>query len=249
MPQGDLKKAISDKNLRLSKVNIPHAKNATWPIEKKIEAVTTWLALGSLKQTAAVIGVSHGMVKNWKLTTWWKELQDEIIASRRIVQGNKLSKIVDKSLDVIDDRLENGDFIYNSKSGEVHRKPVALRDATSAANALMQRAAIIEKMNRDEQVAETTITIQEQLANLALEFAKFNKRDNSKAVTIEYKEIDDALYEERETRLQEGSEALYEQAGSGEEEDGTEQGPERNGTGWESSQGGRESSGSHPTPL
>lgn len=179
------------KHLKISKVNIPHAKNATWPIEKKIEAVTTWLALGSLKQTAAVIGVSHGIVKNWKLTPWWKDLQDEIIASRRVVQANKLSKIVDKSLDVIDDRLENGDFVYNSKSGEIHRKPVALRDATTAANALMQRAAIIEKLNRDEQVAETTVTIQEQLANLALEFAKFNKRDNSKAETIEFKETED----------------------------------------------------------
>lgn len=180
--------ALKDKNLRLSKVNIPHARNATWPVEKKIEAVTTYLALGNLRQVAAVTGVSHGMIKQWRIAPWWKELEAEIIASRRIASGNKLSKIVDKSLDVIDDRLDNGDFVYNSKSGEVHRKPVTLRDATTAANALMQRAAIIEKLNKDEAVVDATQTIQEQLVSLAAEFAKMNKRDNSSAETITFKE-------------------------------------------------------------
>jgi hypothetical protein len=243
------KEALKDKNLRLSNVNIPHAKNATWPVEKKIEAVTTWLALGSLKQAAAVVGVSHGLVKQWKSAPWWKELQDEIIASRRIASANKLSKIVDKSLNVIDDRLDNGDFVYNSKSGEVHRKPVSLRDATTAANALMQRAAIIEKLNRDEQVVEATQTIQEQLANLAKEFAKMNKRDNSKAETIKFKEHDDAVHEEWEEGLQDGGEEVHFQAGSGEEEDGAECGPERDGESWQGSQRGRESSGPHQAPL
>lgn len=184
--------ALKDKNLRLSKVNIPHARNATWPVEKKIEAVTTYLALGNLRQVAAVTGVSHGMIKQWRIAPWWKELETEIIASRRIASGNKLSKIVDKSLDVIDDRLDNGDFVYNSKSGEVHRKPVTLRDATTAANALMQRAAIIEKLNKDEAVVDATQTIQEQLVSLAAEFAKMNKRDNSGATTVEFIESVDS---------------------------------------------------------
>lgn len=183
---------LNDSALRISKINIPHAKNASWPVEKKIEAVTTWLALGNLRQVAAVTGVSYGMIKQWRIQPWWKELEAEVVASRRIQSGTKLSKIVDKSLDVIDDRLDNGDFVYNSKSGEVHRKPVSLRDATTAANALMQRAAIIEKLNKDEQVVEATLTIQEQLANLALEFAKMNKRDNSKAETIKFKEDNNA---------------------------------------------------------
>lgn len=182
---------LNDSTLRISKINIPHARNASWPVEKKIEAVTTWLALGNLRQVAAVTGVSYGMIKQWRIQPWWKELEAEVVASRRIASATKLSKIVDKSLDVIDDRLANGDFVYNSKSGEIHRKPVTLRDATTAANALMQRAAIIEKMNKDEQVVEATVTIQEQLQNLALEFAKMNKRDNSKAETIEFKEHED----------------------------------------------------------
>lgn len=242
---------LTDKALKLKNINIPHAKNATWSIEKKIEAVTTWLALGNLRHVAAVTGVSYGMIKQWRIQPWWKDVEAEIIASRRIQSANKLSKIVDKSLDVIDDRLDNGDFIYNSKSGELLRKPVTLRDATSAANALMQRAAIIEKLNKDEAVVEATASIQEQLVSLAAEFAKMNKRDNSKATTIDYTEVgeDNAVHEEREARLQEGGGEIYEPSGSNQEAFGAEQGEAFDGESWESSQGGRESSGSHQASL
>lgn len=220
---------LDNSSLKLSRVNIPHARNASWPVEKKIEAVTTWLALGNLRQVAAVTGVSYGMIKQWRIQPWWKELEAEVVASRRIQSGTKLSKIVDKSLDVIDDRLANGDFVYNSKSGELLRKPVTLRDATTAANALMQRAAIIEKMNKDEQVVEATQTIQEQLQSLALEFAKMNKRDNSKAETIAFKENDSAVYEEWQEGLQDGSKEIHFQARSGEEASGAERSASGNG--------------------
>lgn len=265
---------LSNKQLKLKNINIPHAPNAAWRPEKKIEVVTTWLTLGSIRQTAGITGVSYGLIKKWRTEPWWKDVENEIIASRRIQQSSKLSAIVDKSLSVIDDRLDNGDFVYNSKAGTLDRKPVSLRDATTAANALMQRAAIIEKLNKDEQVVEATQTIQEQLAALAVEFAKFNKKDNSKAVPIDFKETndaeaaggnDDAIYEEREpfpieenvnalhekweTGLQEGSGEIYVETLSGEEENGTECGSSGDGTSWQGSQGGREASGSHQAPL
>lgn len=70
------------------------------------------------------------------------------------------------------------------------RKPVSMRDAGNVANSLMQRQAIIEKLTRDETIAETTTSIQDQLKVLAAEFSKFNNRGKAQAETIEYKEID-----------------------------------------------------------
>lgn len=239
---------LSNKSLRISRVSVPHAKNATWPVEKKIEAVTTALALGNLRQVAAVTGVSYGMIKQWKLQPWWKDLEAEIIASRRVTQANKLSKIVDKSLDVIDDRLENGDFIWNNKAGEVIRKPVNLKDATSAANALMQRAAIIEKLTRDEVVADTAVSIHDQLKNLAEQFALMNSRGKANAVDIPFKETY-ALHDQRTSGLQEGSGEIYVEAGSSQEEDGTEQSPSGDDESWESAQGGWEGCGPSDSPF
>jgi hypothetical protein len=177
-------------------LTIKHGKNSQYPIEKKIEAVSTFLVLGNLAHTAASVGVSLSLVKQWKAQPWWKDLELEIAASKRIAASAKLGAIVEKSLDVIDDRLSNGDFVYDGKSGEVVRKPVSMRDAGNVANSLMQRQAIIEKLTRDETVVETTVSIQEQLKGLAAEFAKFNNRHKTQAIDVAYEEITDAVYDE-----------------------------------------------------
>lgn len=226
--------SLKNKDLLLKNINIPHAKNASWPVEKKIEAVTTYLVLGSLRQVAAATNVSYGMIKQWRIQPWWKEVEAEIVASRRIAQGSKLSKIVDKSLDVIDDRLSNGDIVLNNKTGELIRKSVSLRDATTAANALMQRAAILEKLQQDDKVLETQVSIKDQLVSLAAEFAKMNGRSKENAESIEYKETDNALHEERETGLRSGGGPVYLETLSGEEEGGAEQSSSLDGESWES---------------
>src|SRR5439155_3126609 len=40
----------------------------------------------------------------------------------------KFTEIVHKSLACIVDRLDNGDFVFNSKTGKLDRKPVSARD-------------------------------------------------------------------------------------------------------------------------
>jgi hypothetical protein len=130
---------------------------------------------------------------------------------------------VDRALDTIADRLENGEHVYDQKTGEIIRKPVALRDANNTANTLMQRQAILEKLGRDDKNQEQTQSVQEQLTILASEFAKFNKRLNGKASDVEYKEIeDDAVHEEWEEGLQAGSEGIHLTPGSSQEAHGAE---------------------------
>lgn len=134
-------------------------------------------------------------------------MEDEVVASKRVGQATKLSKIVDKALESIDDRLDNGDFILNNKTGEVVRKPVGLRDAVTAATALMQRAEVIENMNKQERAIEATQSVEDQLKLLASEFAKFNNKSKVNAETIEFKELD-ALHDEREAGLQTGERSI-----------------------------------------
>jgi hypothetical protein len=147
------------------------------------------------------------MMKNWKSEPWWRETELEIKSSRRLQTDSKLSEIVNRALDITADRLEHGDFIYDQKKQELVRKPVPLKDAVNAANNLLQRQHILEKESLNEINADSTKTISEQLTQLATEFAKFNNRDKAKATTISFKETEetDAVHEEREERLQEGS--------------------------------------------
>jgi hypothetical protein len=119
-------------------------------------------------------------------------LETEVLSTRRVATSGKLSTIVDKALDVIENRLEQGDIIYDQKTGELRNKPVTLKDATSAATALMQRQNAIEKAQSQEVQISQQSTMQEQLKELAKEFAKFNTRHKTNAQDVEFKEINDA---------------------------------------------------------
>jgi hypothetical protein len=166
-------------------------------VEKRIEVISTWLALGNLRQTAAICGVSYQLCLSWKTQPWWQEMINEIQAARKFKVENKLNKIVDKALAVIDDRLDNGDFVYNQKTGEVSRKPVSLKEARGAANDLMQRQVALSKLEIETQQAARQDSVKDQIAMLAQEFAKFNTKR-----TVEV--IPNALHEERKTGLQDG---------------------------------------------
>lgn len=153
-----------------------HKPGYKYSVEKRIEVISTWLALGNLRQTAAITGVSYQLCLNWKSQPWWQEMINEIQAARKFKVDNKLNKIIDKALSVIDDRLDNGDFVYNQKTGEISRKPVSLKEARGAANDLLQRQVALSKLEIETQQAAKQDSVKDQIALLAQEFAKFNTK-------------------------------------------------------------------------
>lgn len=201
MPAKPQEKSLTDQKLRLRRVSQGHVKNHMWPVEKKIECVTKYLAVGNMRLVSELTGVSYSLLRIWKMQDWWKVMEAEIIASRKIERTTKLSKIIDRSLEAISDRLENGEVFYNLKSGELDRRPVKLSDAVRAADSLMQREAALYKEAQNEQTVEATKSIEEQLTFLAKEFAKFNTK---RTITQENKDVEDAVYEERKEGLREG---------------------------------------------
>ena len=83
---------------------------------------------------------------------------------------SKLTQIVDKSLEVIQDRLINGDYILNKKTGEIHRRPASLRDASIVANTVVDKRQLL----RGKPTSRTEkISVDARLLKLAEEFAKF----------------------------------------------------------------------------
>ncbi len=219
-------KELADKALLLKNFRQEHLKNKRWPTEKKIEAVTIYMATGSLKEAAQATQVPYGVIRNWKSgTKWWREYEAEIAAGKRVQVSNKLMKLVDKSLEVIEDRLVNGDYVWNQKTQQIIRRDVVLRDATTAANVLMTRLAAIEAVKVEEKKEEVQVNIQEQLKLLADNFARMNA-GRKVAEDIEFvervEEDADAIHDQWPEGLQEGSSPLHEQTRGGEEEDGAE---------------------------
>jgi hypothetical protein len=231
---------VDTTKLLIKRVNAPHEHKKKWNDEKRIDVVTKYLALGNLRLVSEITGVNYGMIRNWKMQPWWADIVAEIKASRNLAVDSKLSKIVDKSLEMIEDRLENGDMVYNRKTGEVERRPVSLELINKVSKTAMEQQAAITTKESAETQTQMAQTINDQIRFLAEEFAKFNTRRTIPAP----QEIEDAVYVQRKARLQEATEVRL-QAGEHPEEERGQQGSSDNGESWASAQGGWEGRGPH----
>lgn len=165
--------------------------------EEKMEAVKMWLMTGNMPVTAAALNLPLPTLKVWRYSKWWEEIVQELKTENNIQLSNRLKKIVDKSLEVVQDRLENGDFFYDQKLGELVRRPVAMRDALNAASGLLERQTNLEKKPENEKAQQQ---VQDRLASLADAFAQMAKK--TRKIEVFDVEVNDGLQTEAETQTQ-----------------------------------------------
>lgn len=192
-----------------------------WNDTKKVEAVTTYLILGNMPATAQTVGVPLPTLKMWRKSTWWKELELEIQNETDQGLDSKLAKRIEKALDIVNDRLENGDFQYDPKTGQFVRRPVNVRDGWKVASEMIDKRWLIRKMPKDTQSQEEIGII---LKNLAQEFADM-ARDRIKIKSekvIDGEVIDGA--EPIKTELQERVPELPRETGTNQEPELTKPG-------------------------
>lgn len=179
------------KELKSSKNRAVGATMKRWSDRQKIEACTTYFMLGgNLSLTSEKLKIPYDTLKTWKKADWWKELEDDIRREERLTLSTKLRNLMDASLVLVQDRLENGDWIYDQKEGELRRKPVSMKDAGKLA---MDAANLRAKMNIQENHTVAAEHIEDRLGKLAKAFA-----DLANGKKLETGPVEDVEYIEKE---------------------------------------------------
>lgn len=197
-------------DLRISNLRRKHVKNTSWPKEKKLQAVAQYLALGNMKLVEATTGVNYGLLRQWKMQPWWSEMEREIRNTDNLQLDTKLTKIVEKSLEAVADRLEHGEPVWDSKTGTVTRKPVNMKDSAKVAVDLLTKRELL-RGNATSRTEAAVIPMADQLKALAAEFARMTSGKSGEIIDVETVEIlngdvDDAFHEEWEEGLSSGEE-------------------------------------------
>lgn len=160
----------------MEQTNLPSAPNSySW--QTKMDVVARYMLLGNMRVVSEVTGISYHTLADWKKEDWWQEMVEQIRRQKKLKSADTLTKIIETSVEIIQDRLEHGDFILNNKTGEIMRKPVGVKDANMIANQLMQRQAELEEVI--DRTATKQDSIKETLDLLAKEFQKMNRRSNN----------------------------------------------------------------------
>jgi len=137
-------------------------------------------------------GVPVETLRVWKRSDWWATNAAEMQQENNLELDQKLTKVMDKALDQVMDRLENGEYMYDPRTGKVKRIPAKLRDTGKILNDMIDKKQLIKKTVRDNTDTKQQITA-DHLVQLAKAFAEFStgkKQDETPSQIIEgeYKE-------------------------------------------------------------
>lgn len=114
-----------------------------WSEEKKIEACTLHAATGNLSNVARLTKIPEGTLRKWKEEEWWMVCQSRIRREKNEEHDKKFTDIVDKALDKIVDRIENGDYMYDIKRGVAVPVPVSARDLSIVAGTIFDKRQLL----------------------------------------------------------------------------------------------------------
>jgi transposase-like protein len=146
----------------------------------KARAVREYMKLGNLALVARKLDVPFYTMQHWRYrTNWWDELTRRFQEESDRKLAAKMEEVVVKAISQIEERIDTGDKILDSKSGEVISVPVKTRDLTAAVKTLSDRSDILIGRAQKDSIAKEMMS--DKLAKLAKEFAAFTQ-----ARTIEH---------------------------------------------------------------
>lgn len=166
-----------------------------WGDTQKLEAVKCWLLTGNLMSVAAALGIPYVTLKHWRYSKWWAQAVMDLKSENNMKLTARLREIAGKSLDLMQDRLNEGDWIINSKTGKLVRKPVGARDLNVITNTMLSNVDKLE--GAPEREADNKKAL-DQLTILAQKFEEFAKKKKPVQVTdVIFVEEKNAIHEER----------------------------------------------------
>jgi hypothetical protein len=161
------------KDTHLQRVNNPEKISQFYSDKVKLNTVATYISTGGNNRlTAELCGLDERRVRAWRTTNWWKEFEEELRNQELLDTNQKLKQVLDKSLNLVMDRLENGDTILDSKTGTLKRVPMKGREIHRVSMDTLDKKILIEKLNMTKQQAKTVETQKDKLLKIAEEFAK-----------------------------------------------------------------------------
>lgn len=139
---------------------------------EKMNAACVFAVSGNSRRVAEITRIPEATIRCWKNQEWWHEVQSAIVREQDEELDVKLTKLVDKAVDAVNERLDNGDYVYNAKADKLVRKPVGAKDLAIVTAITVDKRQLLrgQPTSRIEKVSTD-----ERLLKLAKQFKEFTQ--------------------------------------------------------------------------
>jgi hypothetical protein len=147
--------------------------NKMWfPKEAKEWAVACFALTGNCRRVSEITRIKEATIRRWKTEEWWPEMLARVQVEKDEELDAKMTKLIDKAVDEINDRLVEGDYVYNAKQDKLIRKKANAKEMATVVATMVDKRQLL-RGQPTKRVA--TVKQDDHLKALAEQFKKFAK--------------------------------------------------------------------------
>lgn len=162
------------------------------PDETRREAFTlAYFESGNAKEAAAIAGIHYNTAMEWKRSKWFPVAIRALQTSLDKKLDGRITKILAKTLDCIEDRIENGDErAFANKDGVTMKHvPVSARDLAVVTGVLFDKRTQLRKEPEQDDSASSAL---DRIADRLRQYAVTEKlAGKQEVVDVEATAVDD----------------------------------------------------------
>jgi hypothetical protein len=168
--------------------------------KEKLNCVCVYAVTGNARRTAEITKIPEGTIRSWKSTVWWQEASARVHQEKDEEINSKLTQMIDKAVEAVNDRIDNGDYIYDARNQQIIRVPVKAKDLTIVTAIGIDKRNLLrgQPTQRIEKVS-----VDDHLQKLQDKFKQFML---AKEVEHEGLQIEEAQFEEFQEDVPDGEE-------------------------------------------
>jgi len=137
--------------------------------EARLQAVAHYFVTGSARKTAQIVGLAERTVRGWTKLDWWEKETELLKAAAEDEFRADCMQIVTKATEQIMDRINNGDAVLNTKTGEVQRVPMKGKDLAWIRSITYDKLRISEGLPTSIQQKQSSDDLLSQFRKIANE--------------------------------------------------------------------------------
>ena len=153
-----------------------HKRGSKYPADVMREAAANFVVTGSISEVSRLMGIPKSTVCEWKnKNDEWLALVEQLRNEKQDEIDAGYTRIIHQGIDVIEDRMVNGDVILD-KNNELSRKPVSMKDAAWTTGVIFDKRQILRNQ-------PTSISTSGNLDTLAKRLEELEIKQNAKVVS------------------------------------------------------------------
>lgn len=142
--------------------------------EVKETVLSLFVSGARLSEIGKELSIPLPTLVGWTKKEWWKDREDELKREAALQTSRKMKDVAGMALEVTRDRLVDGDYFYDQKTGETIRKKVPMREAAKVVVALQREAREVERplAQESKDIKATLDEIRETFKSFAKQIQK-----------------------------------------------------------------------------